>query len=177
MRRGEAWKPLRARGGWMRLSEKAVFYALLERADNNDCSIPAYMTPSLDQLAEAVGGGTSTVCRALDHLEHHGWLTRNRSKGGRTHKTTYQLLDGFECLPDCDKRRPPSPTAGRQSATKKLFGSGTVYEEKLSDSGTPKLSHSHSQTRRSAPVSDEGIREGEGAGFAFDSISGGAACV
>jgi DNA-binding transcriptional MocR family regulator len=110
----------------MHLSEKAVFYALLERADNNDCSIPTYMTPSLDQLAEAVGGVKSTVVRALDHLEDHGWLTRTRTtksgaRGpGRGHKTTYQLLSGCECPPSCDRYRDRLPVlgdGGRQTST------------------------------------------------------------
>ena len=82
MRRGEAWKPLRERGGWMRLSERAIFFALLERSDNGDCSIPAHMTPSLVQLAEACCCSVSTVKLALNHLEWHGWITRKRSKGG-----------------------------------------------------------------------------------------------
>jgi DNA-binding MarR family transcriptional regulator len=146
MRRGEAWKPLRERGGWMRLSERAIFYALLERSDNADCSIPAHMTPGLAQLAEACCCSKSTVATALDHLERHGWIKRKRSKGGRALKTTYQLAEGLACPDSCQKRS----------------GSRTVYGEKLSDSRTPKLSDSHSENRRSDHVSDVGISEGEG---------------
>jgi hypothetical protein len=145
MRRSEIWKPLRERGGWMRLSERAIFYALLERSDNGDCSIPVYMTPSLAQLAEACCCSKSTAALAVDHLALHGWLIRRRSKGGRTHKTTYQLTEGGRCPPGCKKRS----------------DSRTVYGEKRSDSRTPKRSDSNPQTRRSAPVSGVGLTEGE----------------
>ncbi len=144
MRRGEAWKPLRERGGWMRLSERAVFHVLLERSDNGDCSVPAHMTPSLVQLAGACCCSKSTAAAALGHLEWHGWLIRKRSKGGRSRKTAYQLADGFTCPPDCEKRS----------------GYRTVYEPKQSDSRTVKQSDSHSQNGRSGHVSDVGISEG-----------------
>ena len=145
MRRGEAWKPLRDRGGWMRMSERAIFYALLERSDNGDCSIPAFMTPSLVDLAEACCCSESTVKLALNHLEWHGWITRKRSKGGRSRKTAYQLAEGFTCPPDCRKRADSRP----------------VYEEKRADSRPPKQADSHPENRRSDPVSDVGIGEGE----------------
>ena len=145
MRRGEAWKPLRERGGWMRLSERAVFLALLERSDNADCSIPAYMTPSLVVLAETCCCAKSTAAAALDHLERHGWLTRKRSKGGQGHKTAYQLGEGLPCPPDCSKRS----------------DSRTVHESRRSDSRTPERSDSHPENRRSDHVSDVGLSEGE----------------
>jgi len=144
MRRGEAWKPLRERGGWMHSSERVVFYALLERSDNGDCSIPVHMTPSLVQLAEACCCSKSTVALALNHLERHGWITRKRSKGGQGHKTAYRLDEGFGCPPDCSKRS----------------DSRTVHEGKRSDSRTHKRSDSHSQNGRSDPASDVGIGEG-----------------
>jgi DNA-binding MarR family transcriptional regulator len=145
MRRSKAWAVLRHGGGWMRMSERAVFYALLERSDNADCTVPAYMTPSLEQLAEAVCCSKSTAAAALDHLDHHGWVVRKRSKGGRSHKTTYQLTEGVPCYPECEKRS----------------GYRTVSRPKQSDSRTPKQSDSHMQNRRSDPVFNEGIREGE----------------
>jgi Helix-turn-helix domain len=154
MRRGEAWKPLRERGGWMRMSERAVFHVLLERSDNGDCMVPDYMTPSLVQLAEACCCSKSTAALALSHLERHGWLTRKRSKGGQGHKTAYRLGDGFTCPPDCPKRS----------------DSRTVHEDKQADSRTVKRSDSHSQNGRSDPVSDVGIGEGGNRG-------GGALCI
>jgi hypothetical protein len=163
MQRGRVWKPLRERGGWMHLSERAVFLALLERADNEDCSIPPYVTPSLVQLAEMAGCSKSAAALALGHLEWHGWVERKRSKGGRSRKTAYQLREGFPCGPECDQRRPLSPRAGRQSSPPpKRSGDRTVYDGKQSGERTPKQSNSHSQTRRPARVSDEGLREGEG---------------
>ena len=144
MRRGEAWKPLRERGGWMRLSERAVFYALLERSDNGDCSIPAHMTPSLVQLAEACCCSRSAVKLALNHLEWHGWLIRTRSKGGRGRKSAYRLAEGFTCPPDCRKRAAQWPVYGEKQATER----------------PEKQANSHPENRRSEPVSDVGIGEG-----------------
>lgn len=145
MRRGEAWKALRDHGGWMRLSERAVFLALLERADNTDCKIPDFMTPSLEQLAKACCGAKSTVTLALDHLERHAWVTRTRiDRPGRGQKTTYQLHHGCQC--ECSKE------SDRR----------TLSRQKGSDRRTAKGSDSHSQTRRSTRVSPEGSSEGEG---------------
>jgi hypothetical protein len=165
MRRGEAWKPLREYGGWMRLAEKAVFYALLERSNNDDCAIPYRYTPSLAQLAEAVGGSKSTVVLALDHLEWHRWIHRKRvSNPGRGHKTTYQLIPGGFCHPYCElltRRRRPSPNSRRQSsAAPKGSDSRTLSDGKGSDSRTLKGSDSHPQTRRSAFVPHVGSTEG-----------------
>jgi hypothetical protein len=153
VRRGEAWKALREHGGWMRLAERAVFYALLERSDNADCSIPAHMTPSLMQLAEACCCSKSTAAGALTHLELHGWVVRHRSgkpdaKGpGRGHKTTYQLDHGWVC----DTGNCPAKGSGTR----------TLSRPKGSGSRTAKGSDSHPQTRRPDRVSDEGIREGK----------------
>jgi hypothetical protein len=149
------------------MSEKTVFYALLERADNADCSVPAFMTPGLAQLAEAVGGSKSTVVLALNHLEHHGWVIRKRAgskdtgRTGRGHKTTYQLLDGFPCTPGCDYWR-PSPGQRRQSSPpQKVSDDRTVSEEKASDGRTEKVSDEVLQTPTSGPLSDEGLVKGE----------------
>ena len=156
MRRGEAWKPLREHGKWMRLSERAVFYALLERSDNADCSIPANMTPSLVQLAEACCCSKSSVALALNHLEEHGWIIRKRTgkgstgKPGRGYKTTYQLDHGWLCSSGCKHRHRPE----------KESDSRTLSREKGSDSRTVKGSDSPLKTRRSDPVSDEGIAAG-----------------
>jgi hypothetical protein len=145
VRRGEAWKPLREHGKWMRLSERAVFLALLERSDNADCAIPAHMTPSLVQLAEACCCSVSAVKLALDHLDRHGWLIRKRTRGGRGHKTTYQLDHGWPCPLTCEKRATQKPVSGDKQATQK----------------PEKQAKTYSYPRRSGPVSDEGIREGE----------------
>ena len=101
MRRGEAWKHLREYGPWMRVTERAVFLALLERSNNGDCAIPPRFTPGLDQLAEVVCCSRATVTRALAHLELHGWVKRTRSVGGARCKSTYQLTAGGVCKPGC----------------------------------------------------------------------------
>jgi hypothetical protein len=144
----------------MKLSERAVFYALLERSDNADCSIPPRMTPSLQQLAEACCCWKSTAVRALDHLEHHAWITRDRvKKPGRGHKTRYKLLPGYPCPPDCPKRS----------------HSRTLYSKKGSDSATLKGSDSHTYNGRSDAVSDVGISEGkdwQGSGWRTNWLAG-----
>jgi hypothetical protein len=150
VRRGEAWKPLRENGGWMRTPERAVFLALLERSNNDDCSIPPKMTPGLAGLAEMACCSKSTVALALKHLERHNWLTRKQSKGGAGCKTTYQLRAGLRCYPDCEQRHP------RTVRQPDSFQSGE------SDSRIVKLSDSHPQTHRSTPFPTEGKRrEGE----------------
>jgi hypothetical protein len=168
MKRSEAWKPLREHGGWMQMSERVVFYALLERADNADCSIPAFMTLSLAQLAEACCCSRASVKAALRHLERHGWMIRKRTgskdsgKTGRGHKTTFQLLGGFPCAPGCDYWR-PSPAERRQpSPVEKGANEQPLYEEKGANERPPKGANEVLQTPRSDPVSDEGLTEGEG---------------
>jgi hypothetical protein len=182
MRRGEAWKPLRERGGWMQMSERVVFYVLLERADNADCTVPAFMTPSLAQLAEDCSCSKASVATALRHLEHHGWVERNRSKGGRGHKTAYRLSDGFPCGPGCDYWR-PSPQTGKQSHPRshpitppKRSNEQTVSPPKQSNEQTEKRSNEVTQTPRSDPVSGEGLVKGEGKeGSASQPVVGSAA--
>jgi hypothetical protein len=147
MRRGEAWKALRERGGWMRMSERVVFYVLLERSDNADCSIPATMTPSLVQLADACCCSKASVKRALNHLERHGWLTRTRvTNPGRGHKTGYQLAPGVAC---------PSGCPHQKGAHEPLYDEKGAHEE------PQKGAHSHRENPRSTPVLHEGITEGE----------------
>jgi MarR-like DNA-binding transcriptional regulator SgrR of sgrS sRNA len=128
----------------MSLPESAVFYVLLERSDNDTCAIPLWMTPSLVQLAEAVHCSKSAAAAALDHLSAHGWVIRQRTKGGRTHKTTYQLAHGGRCPgpPRCQKRSTPR----------------TVSAGKRSETWTEKRSTEHSQEPRSERVLDEGLQ-------------------
>jgi hypothetical protein len=156
VRRGEAHKPLREHGGWMQMSEKAVFYALLERADNGDCSIPAHMTPSLVQLAGDTGGAKSTVVLALGHLERHGWVVRKHTgsaatgQTGRGHKNAYQLAAGFSCAPGCPWWKPEKGSDDR-----------TVSAEKGSDDRTVKGSDELCVPAGQDPVPTKGY-EGEG---------------
>jgi hypothetical protein len=115
------------------------------------------MTPSLVQLAETCCCWKSTAARALGHLERHGWVVRNRTTGGRGKKTTYQLAHGWVC--GCPERS----------------DSRTVYDQKRSDSRTPKRSDSHTETRRSDPILDVGISEGknwQGSGWRTNWLAG-----
>jgi DNA-binding MarR family transcriptional regulator len=143
MRRADAWRPLREHGQWMRMSERLVFYALLERSDNADCSIPPRMTPSLQQLAEACCCATSTVKLALNHLERHGWVVRKHTNGGRGRKTAYQLDQGWIC--GCPKQADSRP----------------LPVPKQADSRPQKQADSHTHNGRPDAVSDVGISEGK----------------
>jgi DNA-binding transcriptional MocR family regulator len=104
MKRSEAWKALSESGSWMHVSERVTFYALLERSDNADCTVPDFMTPGLDTLAKMTCCSKGLVVRALNHLELHGWLSRKRG-GGRGVKTAYQLASGGTCPETCGQRR------------------------------------------------------------------------
>jgi hypothetical protein len=151
MRRSDAGKHLRTHGRWMRPSERIVFLILLERSDNTDCSVPAWITPSLAQLADAAGCTVSTTAEALSHLEKHGWLTRARSKGGRGQKSGYQLTAGQPCgaASPASCLRPPKQSDGSDSLT-----------EKQSDGSEQKQSDGSWSNRRSNAVSDVGHRRG-----------------
>jgi DNA-binding MarR family transcriptional regulator len=151
MKRGEAGKHQRTHGRWMRPSERLVFFVLLDRADNSDCTIPAFMTPSLPQLAEAIGYSPSAAAEALSHLEKHGWLERSRSKGGRGRKSKYRLDAGGAC-------DAASPTACLRPP-KQSDGSDGL-PEKQSDGSDQKQSDESCSNPRSDPVPDEGHRRG-----------------
>jgi hypothetical protein len=136
----------------MRPSEKIVWLVLLERSDNADCTVPAFMTPSLAQLADTVGYSISTTAEALAHLERHGWVCRDRSKGGRGHKTGYRLAAGDTCGPACLQPL-------------KQSGPSDCLPEKQSGPPDQKQSDLTSPNPRSDPVLHvghrrEGVKEG-----------------
>ena len=152
MRRAEGGKHLRANGRWMRPSERIVFLTLLERSDNGDCSIPAFVTPSIAQLADATGYTASAATEALRHLEKHGWVIRQRSPGGRGHKSAYQLGAGNTCEADSPAAclRPPKQSDGSDGLA-----------QKQSDGSYKKLSDEPTHNRRPNAVSGVGHRRGE----------------
>jgi hypothetical protein len=135
----------------MRPSERIVFLILLERSDNTDCTVPAFMTPSLAQLADATGYTVSATKEALTHLEKHGWLSRARGAGGRGHKSGYQLTAGSSCgsARPADCLRPPKRADGPATFTKKQ-----------ADGSAKKQADGGSSGRRSNAVSDVGRRRG-----------------
>lgn len=89
------------------VAEYAVFMTLLDRADNDTCVVPDRRTPSLRQMALESKVSKSTVALGLDHLERHGWLSRERSKGGRGAKTSYVLVPGVVSPCQCKTVRRP----------------------------------------------------------------------
>lgn len=97
MKRGEAdWAVKHC--GYLSATDKAVFWALLEPADNDTCVLPDRFTPSLGELARWTSLGVSSVKRALAHLADHGWLLREVGNG-RGHKSSYRLVP---YAPDAD---------------------------------------------------------------------------
>lgn len=135
----------------MRPSERIVFLVLLERSDNTDCTIPAYMTPSLPQLADATGYTVSTAKEALTHLEKHAWMTRARGPGGRGRKSGYQLTAGREC-------DAPNPSACIR-LPKQADGSAPLTK-KQADGSAQKQADGATENSRSDNVSDVGHRRG-----------------
>jgi len=88
-----------------------IFSALLrQRAEWKTAAIPAKFQPrGLADLARLARMSKANLCRGLEHLESHGWLTRTRAdKRGRGHRTTYQLTRGMSC--DCTGARPEPMT-------------------------------------------------------------------
>jgi DNA-binding PadR family transcriptional regulator len=92
-----------------------IFSALLrQRAEWKTANIQAKFQPrGLADLARLAKMSKASLCRGLEHLESHGWITRTRAdKRGPGHRTTYQLTRGMSC--DCLKQRPePASDADR----------------------------------------------------------------
>lgn len=79
------------RCGYLSPAERLVFLALLGVADNADCAVPEWMTPTVTALIEWTSLGRRTVLYAIAHLERHGWIERKSSRG-RGHKNEYALV-------------------------------------------------------------------------------------
>jgi DNA-binding transcriptional MocR family regulator len=62
-------------------------FALLDRANNDDCTVPHWLAPSIAAVEHDTGLAHSTVVTALAHLEKHGWLRREGQKCGQVAKT------------------------------------------------------------------------------------------
>ena len=156
MRRGEAWKPLREHGKWMRairtgrlLRAPRAFRQrrLLDTGAHDPQPHPARRSVLLLQVHRRPGARPPRGAR-LDHPQRTGKPATGNPAA--VHKTTYQLDHGWLCSPDCKHRHAP----------KKGPIAGLFQEEKGSDSRTEKGSDSHPENRRSDPVSDEGIAAG-----------------
>lgn len=75
-----------------------IFRDLLDTADFRTAEIPGRFQPkSLEALARLCEKPVATLCRALNHLEAHGWVKRGRTVGGRGRSTAYTLAVGEPC--------------------------------------------------------------------------------
>lgn len=121
MRRVEAGKKV-SQCTYLTAADKSVFRTLLERANNDDCKVPPFQTPTIPELTLATSLGRATVFRALDHLERHKWMVRTPGKG-RTHKSSYALVvEGPDALCECRKvsQRDPLGPKRSQGETRKV---------------------------------------------------------
>jgi hypothetical protein len=85
VKRGPAGRAIRDSA--LRPNEKLVMLALLDRAENEDSTIPAWRSPSLRAVESDTSLAHSTVVTVLAHLEFHGWLERTGQKRGQMPKT------------------------------------------------------------------------------------------
>lgn len=90
MRRGEAGRAVKD-CAYLTAAEKVVFLSLLEGADNGNCSVPPFTTPTMKDLADWTSLHRATVYRAVEHLERHGWLS-HEAGGGRGRRSKYCLV-------------------------------------------------------------------------------------
>lgn len=81
MKRSTAGRAIRDSS--LRSNEKLIMLALLDRADNEDCAIPAWRSPSLLAVEKDTSLSHATVLKTLAHLELHGWLQRDGAKRGQ----------------------------------------------------------------------------------------------
>lgn len=114
MRRGEAGK-LVSRCDYLTAADKSVFRTLLERANNDDCKIPPFQTPTVPELILATSLHRATVFRSMTHLETHKWMVRTAGKG-RGHKSSYALVvEQPDTVCQCQKVAPGDPLGPKRS--------------------------------------------------------------
>jgi DNA-binding transcriptional regulator YhcF (GntR family) len=96
-------------------SVKLVLLALADHADKS-----GHCWPSLARLQARTGLARSTVADALRKLEDAELIERDRSAGGSTHATKYQLQQSAQrTIQQSDRRtipEPNSPTGGLQQS-------------------------------------------------------------
>ena len=141
----------------LRPNERLVLFALLDRANNDDCVIPHWLAPSLTAVQHDTGLARSTVAAALAHLELHGWLVREGQKRGQVARTKLsgrlKSVTRWSLLPhdfvpgDCSCTKPDSPHRG---PSERQIGRETDHLD--SPSGVPV---SAGQT----PDSSKGLRD------------------
>lgn len=123
MRRGQAGRLIR--DSRLKPSEKLIMLALLERADNESCAIPAWRSPSLLAIEEDTSLSHRAVVRGVAHLEAHGWLERSGQRrgqlpgtkhSGRGRSATRWALMPLDCAPPPCSCPKPDRAPGIQSA-------------------------------------------------------------
>jgi hypothetical protein len=105
----------------LRPNEKLIMLALLDRADNDTCEIPAWRSPSLLAVQKDTSLARSTVAKTVAHLEMHGWLSREGQKAGQKpgtrhsgsgrSATRWTILPADFALP-CKCGKPDRPSRG-----------------------------------------------------------------
>jgi hypothetical protein len=151
----------------LRPNEKLIMLALLCRADNDGCQIPAWRSPSLLAVQRDTSLAHSTVVKTVAHLEMHGWLSRSGQKRGKVQKsargrsvTVWHLIPA--AIPaGCDCPVPDRPSRG-QSRTSNRSADGQFNRP-------DDISVSAAQ----AQDCTKGVREGaevEGDGWPEDSV-------
>jgi len=94
--------------------------ALLDRADNEDCVIPAWRSPSLWAIEKDTGLSRRSVTGLIRHLELHGWLARTGQRRGQMagtkgsgrgrSATRWQLVPGADPA-ECECPKPDRATS------------------------------------------------------------------
>ncbi|MCW2900626.1 MAG: hypothetical protein JWO67_2891 [Streptosporangiaceae bacterium] len=154
-RRGQAGRAIKKSG--LPSSQRHVLLDLLEVCDNDTGVVPEWLTPSLKALAAGTGLSKSRVSAALNHLDYHRWIGRERSTGGRGNKTIYTVLpDGLTGLTDCD-----CPKETRNYGQPREPGKGPKTTPERVPKRGPKGSQRGTSFPRSEQVSHEGHQQGE----------------
>lgn len=77
-----------------------IFGALVSRVDWKTGLLPERFQPrSLEKLAAQCRMSKTAAAEGLNHLESHGWVTRDRQEPGRGRPTLYGVRIGMDC--DC----------------------------------------------------------------------------
>jgi hypothetical protein len=106
----------------LRSNEKLIMLALLDRADNDTCEIPAWRSPSLLAVKQDTSLASSTVAATIAHIELHGWLKRDGQKRGQKPGTKHsgrgRSATRWALIPDgvvlpCNCAKPDRPSRGQ----------------------------------------------------------------
>ena len=138
-----------------------IYDALFERAQWKTAVIDGkYQPRSLTELAQWSRMSRAGLCYGLNHLELHGWIERRRwLTPGRGHRTTYALLAGRDCEPDCPIRK------AAQEATKKASNKAakdwTLPKAESVQKSSKKASNDFRAAAGQSPVSAKSVRDEE----------------